>query len=86
MTQKLSEPVSVELISSHRTSRVSPRSVFWRGRLYRIDKIGLHHSFRQGRILFHIFSVVSESFCFRLSLNSETLFWEITEISDGLPG
>lgn len=82
--QIISEPVSVELLSSRQSRRIIPKSVFWRGRLYPVTKLGLHHSYRQGRVLFHIFSVVSKSLFLRLKLNTETLFWEIIEISDGL--
>jgi hypothetical protein len=45
----------------------------------------LHHTFKSGRILFHVFSVASKSLFFRLVLNTDTLFWRLEEISDGLP-
>jgi hypothetical protein len=45
----------------------------------------LHHTFRSGRTLFHVFSVASKSLFFRLVLNTDTLFWRLEEISDGLP-
>jgi hypothetical protein len=72
------EPVSVDF-------NVFPRQVVWRGRNYVIAKLGLHHTYREGRVLYHIFSVVSTSgFFLRLSLNAETLRWKLEEVSDGL--
>jgi len=86
MTQRLSEPVSVELVFNHKTKQVLPRRLFWNGRLYPIERVGLHHTYRTGRALFHVFSLVGGELCFRLVLNTETLFWQLEEISDGLPG
>lgn len=85
MIQKISVPVSVSLISDYQKSCVYPKAVLWNGRVYKITKVGLHHTFREGRVLFHIFSVVTDTLFFRLKLNSETLGWQLEEISDGLP-
>ncbi|OGM04789.1 hypothetical protein A2715_01420 [Candidatus Woesebacteria bacterium RIFCSPHIGHO2_01_FULL_39_32] len=86
MIEKVSVPVSVSLAFDHTKRKVYPKWVIWNGRLYPIAKIGLHHTFRQGRILFHVFSVASKSLFFRLTLNTENLHWRLEEISDGLPG
>lgn len=85
MRQRLSAPVTVELVSDARTRRVVPKSVWWDGRLYPVLRVGLRHSYRTGRTLYHVFSVASEAVFFRLSLNTETLFWQLEEIADGLP-
>jgi hypothetical protein len=85
MTQTLSEPVSVQLTFNHSKKLSEPRKIFWQNRLYPITKVGLHHTFREGRTLFHIFSVTSNNLFFRLRLDSENLFWTLEEISDGLP-
>lgn len=55
MIQKISEPVSVNF-------NLSPKLVTWRGRSYEITQVGLHHTYREGRVLYHVFSVVSGSF------------------------
>ena len=86
MTQKLSEPVTVEFISDGYTRRLLPKSVYWNGHLYPITKVGLRHTCRQGRTLFHVFSVLAQTLYFRLSLNTDNLLWQLEEISDGLPG
>lgn len=78
MIQKISEKVEVGMSDS-------PKWVKWKNRIYKIEKIGLHHSFRQGRVLYHAFSVASRTLFFRLVLDTETLAWRLEEISDGLP-
>jgi hypothetical protein len=83
MIQKLKTPVSATLFYDHRTRKVMPQTVIFDGREYRIVKVGLHHTFREGKTLFHVFSVASEAVFFRLVLNTENLFWTLEEISDG---
>jgi len=84
MIQKISAPISVQLIYDHRLRTVVPRQIFWDGQVIRIAKLGLHHTVREGRTLFHIFSVSSNNLFFRLKLDTETLFWTLEEIADGL--
>jgi hypothetical protein len=85
MIQKISAPVSVELVYDHRKHTVLPRKILWDGRIFPTLKIGLHHTYREGRELVHIFSIASDSLSFRLKLDTTTLFWTLEEISDGLP-
>ena len=85
MLQKLDEPVSVKLIFDHSRQRVVPTALYWQGRQYPVIKIGLHHMYRAGRTLYHVFSVETESLFFRLVLDTDTLFWRLEEISDGEP-
>lgn len=61
---------------------IYPRWVKWQGRVYPITKIGLHHTYRQGETLFHVFSVTTATFFMRLVLNTENLFWKLEQISD----
>ena len=85
MIQKISEPVSVSFTFDSEKRAVRPRALVWNGRLYGVVKVGLHHKFRQGTTLYHVFSVASKSLFFRLVLNTENLHWRLEEISDGLP-
>lgn len=82
MIQKIQEPVSVNLFFD--LHQIWPKSLIWRGKSYPVTKLGLHHSYRLGRTLFHIFSFTSHSFFFRLKLNTDSLTWQLEEISDGL--
>lgn len=85
MIQKISAPVSVQLVYDHHLHAVSPRQILWDGKVIRISQVGLHHTIREGRTLFHIFSVTSQNLFFRLKLDTDTLFWTLEEIADGLP-
>jgi hypothetical protein len=85
MIQKLSIPISVGVSFDHTKNKISPRWVLWEGRLHAIINIGLHHTFREGRTLYHVFSVASKTLFFRLVFNTENLHWKLEEISDGLP-
>ena len=60
----------------------SPKWVKWKGRIHKIEKIGLHYTFREGRVLYHIFSVVTKTLFMKLRLDTETLGWRLMEISD----
>lgn len=82
MIQKISAPVSVVSHYNHRVRRFQPVIVSWDGRDYPIIKIGLHHTYRQGRTLYHIFSVSSRDLFFRLNFNTDTLNWTLEEIAD----
>lgn len=85
MIEKISVLVSVGVVFNHKTRKVIPKWVLWEGKTYQIVKIGLHHTFREGRTLYHVFSVVTKTLFFRLRLDTENLFWRLEEISDGLP-
>lgn len=82
MIEKISASVSVSLVYDHSQKKVFPKFVKWEGRTYEIEKIGLHHTFREGRTLYHVFSVASKTLYFRLVLNTDTLAWRLEEISD----
>lgn len=63
---------------------MGPVRVVFDGREYTaVRKVGLHHTYRIGRTLFHVFSVVAGSVFLRLVLNTDNLFWTLEEISDG---
>lgn len=85
MTQKLSEKVSVSLSFDAEKNKVFPKWIIRQGRLYPINKIGLHHTFKEGNLLYHVFSVISGGLFLRLVLNTESLHWFLEEVSDGLP-
>lgn len=74
----INEPVTVGFIDGN------PKYVIWKGRNYTIIKIGLHHHFRTGTTLYHIFSVVTDNLFLRLKLNTDNLLWRLEEIQDGI--
>lgn len=84
MSEKIAVPVSVNLVFDSSKRIVFPKTVIWNRRVYKITKLGLHHTYRSGRTLFHVFSVLSDRLFFRLVLNTETLHWCLEELSDGM--
>lgn len=85
MIQKIDIPVSVNFNFDSTKQKVYPKWVKWNGRIYPIIRIGLHHKFKKGTTLYHVFSVEAKTLYFKLVLNTENLHWRLQEISDGLP-
>jgi len=85
MLENIQTPVSVTLSFDHHLRRVIPTQIIWNSHTYSILQLGLHHTYRQGRTLYHVFSVASTNLFFRLVLDTDTLFWQLTQISDGDP-
>ena len=85
MIEKISVPVSVSLVFDHTKRKVVPKWVVWEGRLYTVEKLGFHHTYRLGETLYHVFSVTTKTLFLRLVLNTNNLAWRLEEISDGLP-
>lgn len=77
------EAVSVTLSYNHIKNTVIPKAVVWKNRLYPVTKLGLHHTYREGRTLFHVFSVATPTLFLRLVLNTENLHWKLENIADG---
>ena len=77
MTEIIDEQVKVGMSDS-------PKWVKWKNRIHKIEKLGLHYIFREGRVLYHVFSVSTKTLCMKLRLDTETLNWKLLEISDGI--
>ena len=60
----------------------NPKYVIWKGRNHTITKIGLHHHYREGSTLYHIFSVATDTLFLRLKLNTDDLKWVLEEIQE----
>ena len=82
--ENIDVPVSVSFVFDSEARSVEPRHLKWNGRIYEIEKIGLHHTFREGRILYHVFSLSTKTLFMKLCLNTETLDWRLLEISDAI--
>ena len=80
MAEKIDEEVSVDLIYDCKQKIARPWAVKWRGRIYKIDKIGLHHQAWDGKTLIHLFSVCSKETFFKLSFNTLNLHWRLEEL------
>lgn len=82
MITKIYERVSVNLISDGENKKVQPSFLKWHSKVYKLNKVNLHHTTHIGQVLFHIFSVSDGSHFFRLALNTMDLSWVLEEISD----
>lgn len=85
MIERINAPISVTCTFDHRAYKATPLAVLWGRETYKVTRVGHHHTYRQGRTLFHVFSVNTETLYFRLVFNTDTLGWTLEEISDGLP-
>lgn len=80
MAETINESVSVNLLSNNLKHTSGPTSLYWRGRRYQIEKIGLQYTLREGRVLFHMFSVTDGVTYFKLRFDTETLEWKLMEV------
>lgn len=83
MSEIINESVSVALWSNHTTNKILPYSLYWHGRRYQIKTVGLHHMVREGRVLFHIFSLTDGTTFFKLKFDTESLGWKLLEVDNG---
>lgn len=85
MTEQINTPVSVVSSFNHHLHLSRPQKIIWHGKEFFVTQNGLHHTFRQGRTLFHVFSVIASGLFLRLTLDTDNLSWCLEEVSDGLP-
>lgn len=71
------------MVFDHKRRSVYPKYILWEGKNYQVTKIGLHHTYRLGRTLYHVFSVDTPTLFFRLVMNTDNLHWSVEEIADG---
>jgi hypothetical protein len=83
MIEKINEQVDCICIYKRVGGSVMPYKIRWNGRIYKITKVGYHHKRRDGRYIYHIFSVATNTLFFKLKLDTETLHWYVEEVSDG---
>jgi hypothetical protein len=82
MTQKVNCLVSVVSYFDHKNLLFLPKTLIWNNRFYKINRIGLHHEYKKGDVLYHIFSVTTDSLFLRLNFNTKNLNWHLEEISE----
>jgi hypothetical protein len=84
MVRKVNQPVSIGLLVDDAHHLTVPRWVLWQGKRYTVVELGFYHRYREGRKLWHVFSVNVGSLDMRLELDSESLACTLKEVSDGL--
>lgn len=78
--ETIDEAVSVQFFSNHLKRSAGPVYLYWQGRRYTIQKVGLHHTVKEGNTLMHVYSVTDDTTFFKLSFNTENLQWKLLEI------
>ncbi len=84
MLEKINEKVDVITIFKHEEG-LSIYKIRWHGRDHKITQFGYHHKNKEGRFVYHYFSVCTDTLAFKLRLDTETLSWTLKEVSDGFP-
>jgi len=82
MVEKIKEPVSVSLIFDHKRRKTLISKVLWNNKAYQTTKQGLHHTYKRGGTVMHVFSVTSDTISFKLTLDSSSLIWTLEETYD----
>lgn len=85
MIMNINEPVSVTLIYNGDLRKIKISSLKWRNRIYAVNAIDLHHYYRKGETLLHVFSISTRDLYFRLLFNTNNLSWIVEQIADGKP-
>ena len=84
MLEKIRE--KVEVITLFRLTPKPETRIYkirWRGREYHIVKHAYHYKVWEGRTRVHKFAVSTGGMDFRLTYDTENLFWILEEVSDG---
>ncbi len=84
--EEINEPVGIIAsfaTTSHGVPIAKPEIMSWRGRRYRIDKLGLRYPTPQGRRLRHRFTFSTNDTMFEVEFDTETLAWQLLRLSDG---
>ncbi len=84
MIQDIKAPITVYMAFNHKKNKAFPYFLKWDGRGYKIESVNLHHTYKSGTTLFHVFSVSTNAMSFKLVLNTDSLFWNVEQISDGI--
>lgn len=85
MLEKIHEKVDVITIYKKLGGEVTPYKIRWNGRDYITAKTGYHHKVREGRTVYHIFHICTDTLAFKLRHDPDTLSWTLEEVSDGNP-
>ena len=83
MINKIKEPVKVLMVFDRNPTEAKVAKIGWQNKTYEVIKLGFHHKEKRGRLLYHIYSVITDTLFFRLVLDTENLEWMVEEISDG---
>lgn len=78
MYEKINEQIDV--LAEFHNGKIVPNFFRWQNRTYKIEKINLIHSERQGSDKIYYFSVSNDINFFRLAFFTRDLTWQIQEL------
>jgi hypothetical protein len=84
MTEQINERVQVAMVFAPEKGDRWPCLIAWRNKKWRVTENGLHHYYKQGDRLYHVYQVVVNGYLqMRLQLDSLSLLWTLEAVSDG---
>lgn len=78
MYEKINEIIDV--VASFKKTTVEPKFFFWRRKIYKVGKVHLIHTSRQGAQILYHFSVTDEINYFELIFNPLLLSWTLENL------
>ncbi len=72
---------SVDVLVAFQKHKPKPMMFKWGKKYYQIDKVNLVHTERVGREKIYFFSVSDKTHAFRLAFHTETLTWQLEEMT-----
>ena len=78
--ERLDAPISVALAYRHSVREFHIVLVVYDGREYQIKRITHRHKEWRGKTLMHVFYLEGDGTHLRVTLNTDTLHWTLTEI------
>ncbi len=83
MVIRMNERVKVMAVYDPETGRTIPHRINWSGRTHKLSSMSYYHRERLGHATRHIYHVTDGELDFRLFVDSDTLSWTLSEVSDG---
>lgn len=69
----------IEVIATFNKDGVFPRVIKWGKRQYKILKVNLVHTIKEGAVRIYFFSVSDEANAWKLGFNTESLTWWVED-------
>lgn len=79
---EIHEPVSVILIYDCKKKKATPYKIKWRNRDYLVEEVCMHQIHNKEGIPHHNYSVRCGNTTLAISMNTQTLAWELEALSD----
>jgi len=72
---------NIDVLVAFQKKKPKPMMFRWGKHYYQVDKVHLVHTERIGREKIYYFSVSDKDHAFHLAFNSETLIWQLEEMT-----